>query len=41
MNRNDESEEYMPEMVPAPPQIESVQEEEYIPEPVKKEKNVK
>lgn len=38
MNRNDESEEYMPEMVPPPPQIESVQEEEYIPEPVKKEK---
>jgi len=38
MNRNDESEEYMPEMVPPPPQIESVQEEEYIAEPVKKEK---
>lgn len=38
MNRNDESEEYMPEMVPPPPQIESVQEEEYIAEPIKKEK---
>jgi len=38
MNRNDESEEYMPEMVPPPPQIESVQDEEYISEPIKKEK---
>jgi len=38
MNRNDESDEYLPEMVPAPPQIASVQEEEYISEPIKKEK---
>ena len=38
MNRNDESDEYLPEMVPAPPEISSIQEEQYIAEPIKKEK---
>tara|TARA_R110000824_G_scaffold399311_1_gene604653 strand:- start:448 stop:1116 length:669 start_codon:yes stop_codon:yes gene_type:complete len=37
MNRNDESEEYLPEMVAPPPQIQSVQ-EDLMPEQIKKEK---